>query len=276
MKKTFVHAGLLCTMILLFATCSKVDWHFLKQQGKKDCDVQSYTLSFPWQPSATTLFKKKYNASGDRISEIGFTFVSVGLPFTPYKARLAYHGLAIYLINVDNAQDTTMKIYLNAKGRVKECFGKFRVNYTKFYYDANNRLSSFDFDWGIAIRNVCEYDQFGNILRIVRDGPGSDRFGSYYVYDYSRKAKRQFYRDAPSENDDFTLLHYLGFFPELEPVHVRTYTWMGTETEAYWYKQHITNHKFDSKGRLFQYDLVYYTEDSTYLNFQAFATWNCK
>lgn len=275
MKKVIVRLGLLCAITLLFVTCSKIDWDFFRHQSKKDCDLQSYNLSFYKEP-APFLFKKKYNGSGDRITEIEFNIFSIVPNASPYKLRLAYHGLAIYLINLNNEQDTTMKIYLNAKGRVKECFGKFRIDYTKFSYDAKNRLSNLEYAWGgpPVFNDTCEYDQYGNILRIYRPFQG-ERQGSFYKYDYSKKGKRQVYLDQLSHSDDFTLLQYLGFFPELEPVHVRTRVWMGYETYPYWWDRHLANHQFDAKGRLIQYD-VFNSITDPQPHFQAFLNWNCK
>jgi hypothetical protein len=209
--------------------------------------------------------------------EIEFTLFNLHPVAVPYKLRLAYHGLSIYLINVDNVQDTTMKIYLNPKGLVKKCIGKLAMDYTQFDYDSKNRLSNitYGFGDGIVLSDTCAYDTYGNILSITRFDSRDGRLGNFYKYDYSKKVKRQFYRDEPSSNDDFTLLQYLGFFPELEPVHVRTHVRVGLETGSFMWDKYLVNHQFDRKGRLIQYDIAN-NPGGTDISFQAILNWKCK
>lgn len=274
MKKKFLRTGLLCAMTLVCTTCNKRDWDFFEKMAKKDCDVQSYYLSFHDVPSPF-LFEKKYNAAGNRITEIAFSFLDYAYDARSYQLRLVYHGKEIYLVDVNNPLDTAMKIYLNARGRVKECFGNFLVQYTKFDYDAHNRLSNVRYSWGFPTNDTCVYDRYGNILRITND-QGGVHVGTFYYYDYSKKGRRQLYLDEPSHVADFTLLQYLGFFPELEPVHLRKRVLMGTEAHPYWWNKDIINHQFDAKGRLIRYDMVDSAFGEAYLDFQAFINWNCK
>jgi hypothetical protein len=277
MKKNVFCTGLLCTITLLLATCNKIDWDFFRQQSKKDCDLQSYYLTLIDQAPDPFLFEKKYNAAGDRITEIKFTFFNLHPVEVPYKLRLAYHGLNIYLINMDNEQDTTMKIFLNSRGRVKKCIGKFVRDFTEFYYDAKNRLSNIEtgfFDDHV-LNETCEYDSYGNILSISRYDNTGVRVGHFYKYDYSKKTKRQFYLDEPASSDDVALLQYLGFFPELDPVHVRTHVRVGLETGSFLWGRYLTNHQFDPKGRLIGYDIAN-NMDGTDISFQAILNWKCK
>ena len=85
------------------------------------------------------------------------------------------------------------------------------------------------------------YDKFGNILSFN---------GNTYQYDYSRKAKQQFYCDDFMGNcEPFYLLQYLGFFPEVNnPPNIRTHV----ETTVF--HGDLTNHKFDHEGKLIGYD----------------------
>jgi hypothetical protein len=276
MKRVFIRTGLLCTIVLLFATCNKIDWDFFRHQAKKNCDVQSYYLTLDHGP-APFLFEKKYNAAGNRITEIVCTFFNVIPLGSALKLRVAYHGLTIYLVNMDNPLDTTMKIYLNSKGRVKECVGTLGIHYTRFYYDANDRLRNVErsFGDGFILNDSCEYDSYGNILSITHSQGSAGRAGNFYQYDYSKKGKRQFYFDEPSTNNDFALAQYLGLFPELEPVHVRTHVRVGLEVGSALWDKYLAHHQFDAKGRLKQYDIVN-NSSGTDLSFQAFVNWKCK
>jgi hypothetical protein len=275
MNSMLVRTGLLCTITLLFTTCNKIDWDFLRHHPKNDCDVQSYYLTLDHGP-VPLLFEKKYNTAGNRITEIVCTFFNVISPDSALKLRVAYHGLVIYLVNAYNPLDTTMKIYLNPKGRVRECIGKLGMDYTRFYYDGNDRLKNIEADFGdFIVKDTCEYDSYGNILSITHKDRSNVRVGNFYQYDYSKKGKRQFYHDEPGFSDDFSLAQYLGLFPELEPVHIRTHVRVGLEVGIFLWDKYLVNHQFDAKGRLKQYDIA---NDSggTDLSFQAFVNWRCK
>jgi hypothetical protein len=277
MKKTILRTALLCIISMLLVTCGKIDWDFFRHQNKKDCDLQSYYLTLKDHAPHPFLFEKKYNATGDRITEIKFTLFNLHPVEVPYKLRLTYHGWAIYLVNVDNALDTTMKIYLNPKGRVKKCLGKLGIDYTQFDYDARNRLSNMTYGFGdeIVLSDTCEYDTYGNILSMTRFDYRDGRLGNFYKYDYSKKAKRQFYSDEVSANDDLTLLRYLGFFPELDPVHIRTHVRVGLETGSFLWEKYLVNHQLDAKGRLIRYDIANDINGAD-ISFQAILNWICK
>jgi len=277
MKKHHALATLTVVIFFGFASCHKWDWDWF-DKSKTDCDVQSYYLTeIGYGGPDPFLFEKKYNAARDRVTEITFTFLNLHPVEVPYQARLVYETDRFFAINKLNKKDTLMKVLLNSQGRVKKVYGKIHRDSIMFEYDHKQRLKVIAAEisaGGALSRDTCDYDDHGNILGIThRDMYG--RVGYFYKYDYSRKAKRQFYLDEPVQHDEFALLQYLGYFPELEPKHVRIFSRIGLETGARLYEGHLTNHKFDSKGRLISYD-SYHEEDFKYLYCSAIVNWKCR
>jgi hypothetical protein len=282
MKKIFIRTGLLLAIPLLFATCSKFDWDlFDKHHGKGDCQVASFSLSNPPRSDIPWLFKKKFNAAG-RVSEIECSFNNIAnsADLIHYKLRIAYHGDRVYLINKEIPYDTVTKLFLNSEGRVTKATGNIPyINNNRYYYSGNKlHVVEGDIAVGSTLRRNCEYDNRGNILSISSLDPYSnERVGYFYEYDYSKEAKQQFYMDEVRNIDNtFTLLHYLGFFPELNPVNVRTHVRNGRENHYFVYDEYLLNHQFDANGRLMQYDIVNYDGGQLRLKETASLSWKCK
>jgi hypothetical protein len=281
MKKIFTRTGLLLAIPLLFATCSKFDWDlFDKHHGKGDCQVASYSLFGAPHPDIPWLFKKKFNSAG-RVTEIECAFNTLVQGTDPgdLYLRLAYHGNRVYFINKKNPYDTVVKVFLNTQGRVTHTIGDGERMKNNWYYYRGNKLHIIEFNVAdqSVHRSTCEYDNRGNILSISSINTYSNkRDGIFYEYDYSRNAKRQFYMDETRNmNFTFTLLHYLGFFPELNPVNVRTHVRVGLETEGYILtNQTLVNHQFDAKGNLTQYDVI--TDSEQYFAGTPKLSWYCK
>lgn len=279
MKKIIVRTGLFIAIPLLFSTCHKVDWYdVFGSQGKKDCQLQSYILDWDYDFGFPLLFEKKFNPAGDRVTEIHCSFHNVfsGIGPVPFDLRVVYKGSEVYLINKKAPFDTTLKVFLNAQGRVRECLGTGYIFRNKFFYQGN-RLRALEYEGLGFHRDTCEYDSRGNILSIAPPGPPGTRWGYFYKYDYTKKAKQQFYMEETRDlNNDFTLLQYLGAFPELNPVNVRIYTRSGPEVGPGGWRHPLLNHRFDSQGRLLGYDLGFEDGDSVIASSGASLEWKCK
>lgn len=279
MSRAIVRLGLLLAIPLLFSTCYKFDWDFNGSHGKKDCQVASYYLSIGDDYPFPFLFEKKFNHAG-QVTGVNCSFNNV-LPFEElihFNLRVAYHGPEVYLISKVSPYDTTLKVFLNAQGRVRECIGTSDfIFHNKFYY-AGNRLRAIEFfSPFFSSRDTCVYDAHGNILSITDvELSLGERNGYFFQYDYSRKVKQQFYFDEIRDrNNDFALLQYLGCFPELEPGHLRTHVRHGLENTAAVYDKDLINHTFDAKGRLTGYDVIS-PGGIPSLYYKARLNWKCK
>ena len=73
-----------------------------------------------------------------------------------------------------------------------------------------------------------EYDVYDNLIKVDETGT-SDDFDFTYTYDLTRKANQQFYFDESrsSIHSGYHVAIFMGWFPELNPKHVRVRTEFG-------------------------------------------------
>lgn len=273
------------TIFMLFNSC-------IKNVPPKDffnplvggCQVAEYHLGsfgtlFPTPPSY--LFQKTFDPSGKIVREIDCSFNDDILPGDLLSRTLfmtvEQKGWIVYLIKKDSdlthIPDTLVRIYLNEKGRPDSCIGgpgsdpeAGRTGFEKEYYTykdnriqlVRSNITSAQLDgpaFTFANVDMVKYDRYGNPLSFS---------GESYTYDYTRKAKQQFYcDDFMGDESDFYILQYLGFFPEVtSPVNVRTGVNTGSDTGG-----PLTDQRFDAEGRLIGYAID---------DIPVSITWNCQ
>jgi len=217
------------------------------------------------------LFGKKFDHSG-KLTEIICSFNDYQYQFEIIPFQLDLHvfdkGRIIYLLTLDTtghgATDTSARIYLGWDGRPDSCVGNYRLvaNRTAesqgiektFFTYRDHRLFSVrtDINYGgffpSSETDTVHYDPYGNPLSFA---------GNSYEYDYTRKAKQQFYCDDYMGNlHEFYLLQYLGYFPEItSPENIRTAYNQSPEPSPVFTPVPITNHQFDGEGRLTAYHI---------------------
>lgn len=280
MRNTFLRGTFILPLLLFMASCSKIDWNNVWHDGNKSksCDVESFLVDLDTPLPFPYLFTKQYDPSGKYIKEINASFnIIASLEDLPhYRLRLEYRPSKIYFIRMESPYDTVVTAWLNQQGRVIRTSSQNGTWESKFVY-RNNRLFSIQWPEAYGITDTCEYDAYGNILSIAHyvDYYFVDREGYFYEYDYSKQGKQQFYlEEIRFINNDFTLMQYMGFFPELNPRHLRTRTLIGQKSFAF--GQYLANHVLDAKGKLLQYDIVTPPGQPQVTITQAHLTWNCK
>ena len=275
-------APIVLVIFALFLSCNKsIDPiygdHNPLQGGNQVAEYHIPLYDPYYPPHFPFLFKKIYDHTGENLQEIQCSFWNDQAPASPecncrggvflselYHDFLVRHdGRKIFLLNkfpyfgifTPNPiplPDTVAVITLDDKGRAGSCRANFELNLlnintevgeTQYYIYKNDRLfaiKTIEDNRGTLIDTI-NYDKYGNILSFN---------GNTYQYDYSRKARLQFYCDDLMGNDDtFYLLEYLGFFPEItSPVNIRTHV------EAITFHGDLSNHQFDAEGRLTGYD----------------------
>lgn len=260
-KRTIILPGVgVAAIIALFFSCNKLnELHNLLP----DCDVSAYTLTRfqqnPYGGVTPVLFTKTYDKFGKMATEIDFTFWDALLipQFHAHQLLITSNGQKLFLLDKNNPHDTVVTIVLNNEGRPESCESNNELNDS--YGDAHGELEKYVYKNNrvIAIKSTdpaagegeglitshtdsIHYDSHGNV----------SSFGdNSYQYDYTKKAKQQFYCDDLMEFDDgFYLLQYLGFFPEVtSPVNIRTHV------NAVVFTGDITSHQFDGEGKLTGY-----------------------
>ena len=272
------------SIFLLFNSCTKdVPFRNFFNPLIGGCQVAEYHVTqfdplFPTPPPY--LFRKTFDPSGRIVQEIDCNFTDDILPAdllsSTLHLKIGQKGPVVYLINKASVKsdfpDTVVRIYLNEKGRPDSSIGgpgsdpqAGPGSFEKEYYTyKDNRVTdvktnlTFIFN-GNPISsdavNTVTYDKFGNPLSFA---------GNSYTYDYTRKARQQFYCDDFMGNEsNFYLLQYLGFFPEVtSPVNVRTGVNTGEDTGG-----PLTNQQFDEEGKLIGYAIDF---------IPVSITWNCK
>lgn len=243
--------------LITFNSCYKIDWIGGNPPPNKNYQVEQ-CISTMYTPNHPYLFVKSYSGSSIYPSAINASFFNVISPdnLFHYNLRIVNKGSFIYFLNFDNALDTIYTVKMNEKNRPMVSYGIEDLNSFRYEYK-NNRLVSIY--WGLCntcnTRDTCIYDNVGNILSIFEN---SSMQGYTYQYDYSRKGKYQFYMDELKRvNNGFTLLSYLGLFPELNPINIRTHVNLGSSPSQGFWSRSLFNHQFDDKGRLVKYDVAY-------------------
>jgi hypothetical protein len=252
MKKIPALFFTLILLVLFVSSCRKIDWWGGGVPPTRIYDVEQCTNTL-YNPVHPFLFIKTYDAYTSYPRSIDASFFNVLPPdqLIRFSLKIVYRGSWIYLINQNNPNDTSLFVKLNPAGRVERCYGDENLSNHEFFYK-NNRLVSYKFG---SLSDTCIYDSYGNILAIKTNVPGGQ--GHFFQYDYSRKAKYQFYKDeVVNLNNGFTLLTYLGLFPELNPVNVRIKTELGDEFGFKFWSRNLINHQFDAEGKLIRYDVT--------------------
>ena len=286
MKKGIVTLPVIATVFMLFLSCQKSSDRFdnFRNPLQGDCQVAEYHIGYPDYPAGIPfLFKKTFDPSGKTLKEIDCVFwpeigpPEISEPEYHHIFKIEQHGRMIFVINKvtnkGNIPDTVARITINNDGRVKSCianselfpFGLPLINsldslVTEEYIYRENRVLAVKSNYigpdPETRIDSLKYDKYGNVLA----------FGTNtYQYDYTRKAKQQFYcQDYMGSDWPFYLLQYLGFFPEVNsPVNIRTYI-IGSGD----YYGDLTNHKFDAEGKLISYDFLG--------SIPITIVWNCK
>lgn len=223
--------GMAC-FALLFVTCKKTD--YCPDPPKKDstCElVQSFlfldSLSGD-EPGLFSQYRKEFDGSG-KVRKVVAGIFELRLADS-VSMLLKYSGNTVYFLDEKNPGDTFTTATFDAQNRLqkmtegnathpKRGFNDFVT--TEFYYD-NNRLSSFYIVYtGNPTR--LTYDANGNVVRMYNNGDQAEA-GTFFTYDLSVTAKRQFYTDhfVNGGENALYLAQFMGWLPDLEPVNRRT------------------------------------------------------
>jgi hypothetical protein len=220
-----------------------------------DADLDAH-VAFP--------FLKKYDPSGRTVTEIDCAFDDdksyYYFPQVYHEFKISQKGHMVYLVNkalpASGIPDTAGWITLDALGRPKSMTADSNLSldlngywpeptFTQNYTYQNNKIVAVHYVFNNPHRgdytDSIKYDQYGNAVSFNNVS---------WHYDYSKTAKQQFYYEGLTGADEpFYLLLYLGYFPEIScPSNVMTAWTDFTGTF------NVTNHKFDSRGRLISYD----------------------
>ena len=283
MKRSLCYVTLVAGTVLALS-CQKVnsvngDEVPDKKKAKDLCLISSFSYSNNNIPTQT-IFTNHYDLSG-RTLQVEAGIFSGGSIQSNIPLNVKWNGNAIAFIDADSPLDTVLIATFTKKGRVDKIVPGNKANSqflpTTFTYD-KDRLQSMSITLaGNANTSNFNYDTRGNLVSISDLPTSSVPIPGKVEYQYAtnEKAGDQFYFDEPRgfSWNSFSLLQYIGLFPELQPINLRTstkVTW-GNNYQAYY--MNIGNHQMDAQGKLISYDIMSPTSSQAVLHYNI--NWSC-
>jgi len=285
MKKRLPLVSVLaCTLFTLFS-CQKVnsvndDELLDKKKNKKDlCLISSFGYSNPSVPSQT-IFTNHYDFAGRTLQvEAGVFNAGAIVSNTVFNVEWSPAGIAF--TNANAHADTILFATFDRRGRIDKIVPGNKPDFeflpTAFEY-TGNRLSGMRITLAGADNvSYFNYDSKGN-LTLINDLPTPSvpvPGRVEYQYASNQKASGQFYFDEPRKFswNTFSLLQYIGLFPELQPVNLRTSTKVNWGNNYQAYYMNIANQQLDQQGKLVGYDVVSPGSGSTISHYNI--NWSC-
>lgn len=275
MKRTY--AAPIAILLFILTACKKQDYC---PPPKKDstCDlIQSTLFNDSLSGDAPGLFpqyRKEYDNAG-KVHKVVAGVYTLRLDDS-VALLLTYNGSTVYFLDEKKPTDTFSTATFDSQNRLeKMAAGNAPEPYfetVSFSYQSG-KLS------GYLISDLFQYhvvyDEKGNVIHIYNNYD-TESEGLFFTYDYTVKAKRQWYTDHFPENgvsNSVYLAQFLGWLPDLEPVNKRI-SWKNIfnddedeSTSPVITEHRLTDHVYDSNGNLVSYK----AGDATYT-----STWSCE
>ena len=285
MKKSLCFAMICAGTAFTLFSCQKVnsvnDEEIAdKKKPRKDvCLISSFGYSNSAIPQQT-IFTNHYDLSG-RSMEIEAGLFSGGSVFSNLKLSVKWVNGGIAFVDASAPQDTILLASFNKRGRIDKIIAGNKPNPnflpTSFEYDPRGLRAMYITLAGNTLTSYFNYDHNGNLISID-DAPSASVSvpGKVeYTYDANQKANDQFYFDEPRgfSWNTFSLVQYLGLFPELQPTSLRTSTKVMWGNNYQAYHMNIINQQLDGNGKLISYDVASPGSNATISHYNI--NWSC-
>ena len=272
---------------LLISSCQKnnfapentVSDELARAAENKNCAVTEFRCMYNTTPTPQEeiVYSKTYHSSG-KLKNITAAIYSGGANIGSATYSVNWKKNHVALIH-DGTSDTLLIAELNKNGKVITTRDGNKPDFqylpTSFAY-SNERLNTMKIHFsGTDLVANFHYSN-GNITRIDDMGDGTSAPGKIeYQYATGNKIKQQQYFDEPRKFswNTFTLLQFLGLFPELDGENLRTRTTVDWGNNYIAYDKILVNHQVDQSGRLMQY-AVTDPSDGT-ISSRYFLNWSC-
>ncbi len=256
----------LLTGSILFTSCQKNQFipdvstedELLRASKNKSCAVTEFRCTYNTpEPMQDIVYSKTFHANG-KLQKITAAVYSGGAIIGSSTYSVQWKKDRVALI-YDGTADTLLVAVLNQNGRVVSTRDGNKPDFeylpTSFNY-SNNKVNAMKIHFsGTDLLANFHYSN-GNITRIDDIGDGSTTPGRIeYQYAAGNKIKQQQYFDEPRKFswNTFTVLQFLGLFPELDGENLRTRTTVDWGNNYIAYDKVLVNHQVDQQGRLMQY-----------------------
>ena len=267
MKRGLTYVTLIAGTAFGLMSCQKTnsireEFDEKKNKNKELCLISSFSYSNTYVP-LQSIFTNRFDLSG-RSFEVEAGIFSGGAIVANKPFSIKWTGNGLVFLDANALQDTILVAVFDRKGRVESISPGSKATHdflpTTFQY-TNNRLSSMGITLaGNILTSYFDYDGKGNLVSIS-DAPTTSVPSPgkvEYTYANNKNASAQFYFDEPRKFswNSFTLLQYIGLFPELQPTNLRTSTKVNWGNNYQAYHMNITNHQMDQNGKLVSYEIA--------------------
>ena len=284
MKRSLTYLTLIAGTAFSLLSCQKMnsareEIEEKKHKNKDLCFISSFSYSNSYIP-LQTIFTNRFDLAG-RSLEVEAGVFSGGSIVSNKPFRIDWANTGLAFMDANASHDTILVAFFDRNGRIEKIVPGNKPSQdflpTTFQY-SNNKLASM----GITLAGKTEttyfdYDTKGNIISITDAPTTSVPIPGKVEYGYAtnEKAQAQFYFDEPRKFswNSFSLLQYVGLFPELQPNNLRTSTKVNWGNNYQAYHMDIANHQIDPSGKLVSYDIVSPGSGNTISHFNI--NWTC-
>ncbi|HEY0677047.1 MAG TPA: hypothetical protein VGD17_02130 [Chitinophagaceae bacterium] len=284
MKKSFPYLpGLLLVSSAIFTSCQKDELLVLENEGdvenasarSANCIATGFNVSY--SDGNKMVFKTQFAGSVDRPKRISAGVFQGGTITQNIELDIKRAGKTITIYKSGSATDAVLIVTLNNNNRpVSAVAGNSPDDNflpTNFTY-SGDKLSSMN----ILLAGNYTTSNFvysnGNISSIEDVSSAGLVAGKIqYEYNLNARAVKQLYLEETRgfSWNTFTLLQYLGYFPELDPIHLRTRTKVMWGNNYVALDANLVNHQVEN-GKLVRYDVTYQGSE---VNIPHYIEWDC-
>lgn len=286
MKRSYAYvSGLLLASSTILFSCKKTDLtvdndpQVAEKKKGANCDITSFRYNTGSESGTVNkyVFQKQNDPVTGKLQKITAAVYQGGAIMNTIAFDVHWSAGSVAFLRAGTTTDTVLVASLNAQGKPVDVVAGNRPDFnylpTSFEYN-NNRIAAMKIqNAGRTLVSRYQYDDRSNCLAIIDDAQGSEIPGHVEYTYQNKKADQQLYLDEPRPFswNTFSLMQFAGFFPELQPTHLRTGVKVFWANNYKAYDVQLVNHQV-TDGKLMKYEVNFGGNSTT--NAQ-FIDWQC-
>lgn len=269
MKKSNPYlSGLLLAGTAMFASCQKDDVLapenevIIENASAKAANCMAVGFNVRYSEGNKMVFKTQFSPSAAQATRINAGVYHGGVITSNLDLDIKRSGRTLTVYKAGSSTESILIITLNNNRKVVSAVAGTAsdINFlpTQFSYENGNLASMKMTNGTVETASRFHYSN-GNIVKVEDiDASGNISGQVQYEYDLSTKASKQLYLEETRNFNwnTFTLLQYLGYFPELDPTHLRTRTKVLWANNYVAFDAKLQNHRVEN-GRLVSYEVTF-------------------
>lgn len=276
-------SGLLLAGSTILFSCEKTDlsgeYEEVVEKKKATCEIVSFRYNTATENGTVNkyVFQKQNDPVTGKLKQLTAAVYQGGAIINTIVLDVHWNAGSVAFLRAGTTTDTVLFASLNAQGKpVDVVTGNtpdFNYLPTSFEYN-NNRLAAMKIhNAGRVLVSRYQYDSRNDCVSINDEAQGSEIPGRVeYAYD-NRKVDQQVYLDEPRPFswNTFSLMQFSGFFPELQPTHLRSGVKVFWANNYKAYDVQLVNHQI-ADGKLVKYEVNF---GGTSTPNPQFIDWQC-